>query len=66
MSTAIDSLDNDAKIHIGIIFVYGYFTCIAQKFIIGDYASGLVFGYGTNTIYFQRKQNGSWLAVREI
>ena len=66
ISTSIDRLDNDAKTHIGVIFISGNFTCIVQKSASSDFAAGLVFGYTNNGLYFQLKQHGSWLPVKEI
>ena len=68
ISTAIDSLDNNNKLHIGIIVANSIYICLAQKNIYGgyEYAVGLVFGYGTDKLFYQRKDSGSWLTVREI
>jgi len=66
MSIAIDSLDNDDKLHIGIISIMGNYICIAQKYINSNFASGLVFGYSNDKLLYQSKFNGSWKAVREI
>ena len=66
MSTAIDSLDNDGKLHIGIIIAINLFICLAQKYGDSDYACGLVFGYGTDKLFYQTKQQGVWKAVRDI
>jgi hypothetical protein len=68
ISTAIDTLDSDNKLHIGVIFAYGTFICLAQKSVVDYYASGLVFGYSNDTdkLLYQRKLEGTWQAVREI
>ena len=66
ISTTIDSLDNDNKIHIGLIRAAGTYVCLAQKYELGNYASGLVFGYDTDKILYQRKHDGIWLPIREI
>ena len=66
MSTVIDSLDNDNKLHIGLINASGWYICLAQKYINSDYASGLVFGYYSEKLLYQIKNRGSWQTVREI
>lgn len=66
VSTSIDSLHNDNKLHIGIINASGTYICLAQKYSNSNYASGLVFGYNTEKILYQRKRDGSWNTVREI
>ena len=66
MSTAIDSLNNDNKLHIGMISASGWYICLVQKFTNSDYASGLVFGYPTDKILYQRKNNSAWGTIREI
>ena len=65
LSTSIDSLDNDMKLHVGIIGANGTYICLIQKYINSDYASGLVFGYGSDKLYFQIKYR-SWQTIREI
>jgi hypothetical protein len=50
----------------GMIGASGQYACIAQKYSNDNYASGLVFGYNSDKLYFQRKQQGSWQAIREI
>ena len=66
ISIAIDSLDNDNKLHIGFIVVGSYYICLAQKYTISNYAAGLVFGYNRDKLYFQIKYNGLWSNVREL
>jgi hypothetical protein len=66
ISKAIDSLDNDNKLHVGIINTGAIYICLAQKYIGDNYAAGLVFGYNTPKLLYQTKQSGSWKAVREI
>ena len=67
ISTTIDSLDNDEKLHIGLISASGRYICLAQKYgTNGEYASGLVFGYSDSKLLYQRKYNGTWQTVREI
>ena len=65
ISTAIDSLDIDGNLHIGMIAAYGWYICIGQK-ATKDYACGLAFGYGVNKVFFQIKSNGAWQTIREI
>jgi hypothetical protein len=67
ISTTVDSLDMDNRLHIGIIVVTGsYYVCLAQKTLTNiNYAAGLVFSYNNDKILFQRKA-GSWQTVREI
>jgi len=66
ISTTVDSLDNDGKLHIGMINATGTCICLAQKYINSNYASGLVFGYGANKLLYQRKNQGTWSTVQEI
>jgi hypothetical protein len=66
ISTAIDSLDNDGKLHIGTILASGAYGCLAQKISYSDYASGLVFGYSNDKLFYQIKRNGSWFIARQI
>ena len=65
ISIAIDSLDNDDRIHIGRITARQEFICLVQKFRTSTYATGLVFGYAEDKLLFQRKV-GTWQAVKEI
>jgi hypothetical protein len=66
ISTSIDRLDNDNKLHIGIITITYAYLCLVQKTELITYASGLVFGYRADKILYQRKFEGSWNEIREI
>lgn len=66
MPKAIDSLDNDLKLHIGTIATNGTYICLVQKYNNSDYAAGLVFGYFTTKIFYQTKNAGTWQSVKEI
>jgi hypothetical protein len=67
ISTTIDSLDSDYRLHMGIITAGSSYVCLAQKYGEQKYASGLVFSYATNNkLFIQIKINGTWQAVREI
>ena len=66
ISTAIDTLDNDNRLHIGIIATGTMYVCLAQKYGDSTHASGLVFGYNADKLLYQRKVNGTWGTIREI
>jgi hypothetical protein len=53
-------------LHIGIIIVGTIYVCLAQKYGESTHASGLVFGYNTDKLLYQRKTAGVWNTVREI
>ena len=66
ISTTIDTLDSDNKLHVGVIHAYAIYICLAQKSVNNNYASGIVFGYSTDKLLYQRKHEGTWQTVREI
>ena len=66
ISTVIDSLDNDKKLHIVMIVAGGWHVCLAQKYMESNHAAGLVFGYFDEVILYQRKIEGTWQPIREI